>query len=255
MKGLIASTNLSALADALRGKRPYRALVGMADKAEAIATVKEDLVEAGRCLATLTPLVGDVSPAGHSRDRTTIIGALFDKAIITYARATAQGGNNRMSILHEDRLDPKLRNQHQRILALRNACVAHFGPGESMDGRPLVRTAVTWSEYRYHGRSVHALAGMANRAQHRDDIAEALASLIETQLERLKPIWVEVQLNIHHEMNRLRHEDADFAALVAGFPFDPNEIVEDEDVAVQLALGIERADLAGADYSVIRRKS
>jgi len=255
VRGLVSATDLSAMAATLRGRPAFRSFVGLVGRVAAVLTVREDLLEAGRCLALLAAIAEDrLFFEDDSIDQTTISGALFDKAIILYARATAQGGNQRDAILHEDRLDPALLDRHRELLQLRNECVAHYGHGDNVDGGPLVRVAVSWSEYRIDDRQGFAVAAVAIRAQHRDEVASVLSMLIEAQLTNLIPIWHKVERKLHAEMKHLRESDPEFERMAAAFPFDPDELVPDIHAAARLRSGIEQACVMPDEYSIRRPK-
>ncbi|MBY0284898.1 MAG: hypothetical protein K2W81_13180, partial [Sphingomonas sp.] len=185
------STDLKALADWLRPQRRHLKFVGLVDRVAALGTISEDLRECGRCLNVIERMQdrNDLAKEKLSReDDATITGALFSQAIILYARATAQGGNNRMALLNDSDVPASLRATHKRIQKLRSEAIAHYGTGEKLLGTPLVREAVVFSFQRTETGVREQTNILTTRAQHKVDVSHQLRTLVAAQLDRIERI-------------------------------------------------------------------
>jgi len=141
MTDVCRTTDLSAIAAWLRPTGRHMRLVGLIDKAAAAATIRQDLLEAGRCLAEIErqQAACDGGKEDISEHDVTVAGALFSHAVVLYARATFSSSKQRKGILADDYLTSELRDAHLTIKTLRNSDIAHYGRGEHLADGPLVR--------------------------------------------------------------------------------------------------------------------
>jgi hypothetical protein len=219
------STDLKAVADWLRPQRRHRKLVGLVDRTAALGTICEDLRECGRCLDVIERIQAKHDLAIESpnprEDEATITGALFSQAIVLYARATAQGGNNRMALLNDTDVPAPLRDAHKRIQKLRSEVIAHYGTGEVLLGTPLVREAVVFSFQRTETGVREQTNILATRAQHKVEITRDLRALITAQLDRIERIKDDELGALRAELEAAVKADADLGMRFRDFPSTP----------------------------------
>lgn len=248
------STDLKAVADWLRPQRRHRKLVGLVDRTAALGTICEDLRECGRCLDVIERIQAKHDLAIESpnprEDEATITGALFSQAIVLYARATAQGGNNRMALLNDTDVPAPLRDAHKRIQKLRSEAIAHYGTGEVLLGTPLVREAVVFSFQRTETGVREQTNILATRAQHKVEIARDLRALITAQLDRIERIKDDELGALRAELEAALKADADLGHALPRFPFDPYSFCGNDEAAITLAMGLQKGQIDPLVYFV-----
>jgi hypothetical protein len=248
------STDLKALADWLRPQRRHKKLVGLVDRTAALGTISEDLRECGRCLDVIERIQDKHDLAIESptprEDETTITGALFSQAIILYARATAQGGNNRMALLNDTDVPVSLRAAHKRIQNLRSEAIAHYGTGESLLGTPLVCEAVVFSFQRTETGIREQTNILSTRAHHKVDVADELRMLVTAQLDRIERIKDEELGALRAELEAAVKADPDLGHALPHFPFDPYAFCGTDEAALSLAMGLQKGQIDPLAYVV-----
>lgn len=247
-------TDLKALAEWLRPQGRHKKLVGLVDRTAALGTISEDLRECGRCLDVIERLQGrlelEAETALSREDEATIAGALFSQAIILYARATAQGGNNRMALLHDKTVPAHLQDAHKRIQNLRSEAIAHYGTGEDALGTPLVREAVVFS-FQYTQIGVREQTNiLATRAQHKVEVAHDLKMLVTAQLDRIERIKESELGALRAELEAAVKDDPDLGHALPKFPFDPYSFCGTEEAALSLAMGLQKGKIDPLTYAV-----
>lgn len=198
---LIASVDLTRLASALEVEGAHPALVKIVRRAAATGSIRDDLIDAGASLKLIEQFAnGDSGPveAGRRTDVMTIVGALFDRAIILYARATTTKGD-RMPLLGEPK-DPADRALHDEILQLRNAVVAHFGRGDFLADGPLYKEAVILHVFALGDEQKHQVNVYTHRTANRVVFAERFASLIERRLVVIVERYQALSLAVRDEL-------------------------------------------------------
>lgn len=245
-------TDLSALADRLRKTKRHKKLVGLIDRAAAAGTIREDLLEAERCLEEIERLQAgrDQSEAEVNAREVTITGALFSHAVVLYGRATFTASEERRGLLGEDHLSVPLRTAHRAIKKLRNSGVAHYGRAEHLPDGPLVREAVVFTFWRTDGHVRDQVNILSTRAQHKVSVQRQLQSLIRAQLDRLALSEQEYLTSVRDELEMAVRADSNLGRMLPTLPFDPYAFCASPEAALKLAVSLQRGELGDHSYAV-----
>ena len=236
------TTDLSALAAWLRPTGRHQRLVGLIDKAAAAATIRQDLLEAERCLAEIDQqqAARENGDKAVSEREVTVIGALFSHAVVLYARATFTSSKQRKGILADDYLTPELRAAHRAIKTLRNSDIAHYGRGEHLSDGPLVREAVLFTFWRGSDRVREQMNVLSTRAAHKVGVQRQLRDLLRAQLDRLAASEQDILDAVRDELERAVRSDDQLGHTLPRFPFDAYAFCATADAAFRLAIGLQQ---------------
>lgn len=96
-------------------------------------------------LALLQRLTAEEGWREHfeTAEQSALVSALFENAVILYARATDIAPIARQSWFGQSKLPKDLRTTHSQVLWLRSKELAHFGHSMPVDGAPLLEEALT----------------------------------------------------------------------------------------------------------------
>ena len=238
---LIASVDLSRLASLLEAEGSHPALVKIVRRAAATGSIRDDLIDAGASLKLIDRFThGDSGPvaAGDRTDTVTIVGALFDRAIILYARATTSKGD-RTRLLAEP-TDPVDRALHDEVLKLRNEVVAHFGRGGFLDDGPLYKEAVVLHVFDSGGAQKDLVNVYIHRKANRAAFATRFADLIERRLALVVERYGALSLSVRDQLMAAVQDDPGLLPRFAAHQFDPGPFFETPGLAQAYRDGVER---------------
>ena len=245
-------TDLSALADRLRKTKRHKKLVGLIARAAAAGTIREDLLEADRCLEAIERLQAgrDQSEAEVDAREVTVTGALFSHAVVLYGRATFTSSEERRGLLGEDHLSGPLRAAHRTIKKLRNTGVAHYGRADHLSDGPLVREAVVFTFWRTDGNVREQVNVLSTRAQHKVSVQRQLQNLIRAQLDRLALSEQDYLTAVRDELENAVKADRDLGRMLPTLPFDPYAFCASPEAALKLAVSLQRGEIGNHSYAV-----
>lgn len=226
--------------------------MGLIDRAAAAGTIREDLLEADRCLEEIERIQAgrDQSEAEVDSREVTITGALFSHAVVLYGRATFTSSEERRGLLGEDHLSAPLRAAHRVIKKLRNSGVAHYGRGEHLPNGPLVREAVVFSFWRSEGRVKDQVNVLSTRAQHKVSVERQLQELVRAQLNRLARSEQDYLTAVREELENAVKADGDLGRMLPTLPFDPYAFCASPEAALKLAISLQQGELHHHNYAV-----
>jgi len=166
--------DLEKLADAL--PPAHSPLAGKIRRCRDTHAVHSDLMHAAE-------MVDSVGPAFEAAQGGTAwaqkaVPALMHNAIILYARATHSGSDHRSRINLTRHFDADQMALHDRLVALRNDALAHYGPGEITGG-------FAWNEERLVIALGHPNQGRVMAASRRVGYAPYLPSQMATHIAQV----------------------------------------------------------------------
>jgi GNAT superfamily N-acetyltransferase len=144
-------------------------LIKAVRKFHAIESVKLDLNTALDSVALMLAMEGTMETASLR-----ICNALLMHAVVTYARATHTKAIERYNVGITGAYDRKLNDDHDRVIRLRDKCLAHFGPGDNR-----------WHDERVVMIEDHEHSGVmaVHRRMNIDyEVVEALRRLLEAAI-------------------------------------------------------------------------
>lgn len=245
-------TDLSALADRLRKTKRHKKLVGLIARAAAAGTIREDLLEAERCLEEIERIQAgrNQSEAEVDAREVTITGALFSHAVVLYGRATFTSSEERRGLPGEDHLTVPLRAAHRAIKKLRNSGIAHYGRAEHLPDGPLVREAVVYTFWRTDGHVRDQVNVLSTRAQHKVSVQRQLKGLVRAQLDHLALSQQDYLTAVREELETAVKADSDLGRMLPTLPFDPYAFCASPEAALKLAVNLQRGELGNHSYAV-----
>lgn len=138
--------------------------------------------------------------------------ALMVHAVVTYARATHSDAITRYKVGVTGAYDKALLASHKQIIALRDKCFAHFGPGDDL-----------WHDERVVYVKTEQGNGVTmahSRTNYKQDTIDMLEALTEAAIPYLKNLQRKRADDLNKELMELPKE---LNSAINGDPFDPGE--------------------------------
>lgn len=225
--------DLEALAEAAAGDERFASLPRAIRQASSMSSVRNDIARAREMLSAskmLQTRLSRAAEAGEKVDRhdAATIQALFANAVLLYTRAAHSKGEGRNKLQITNFLDPAIRAVHDRITALRDAYLAHFGePGEWERHHTVLaldvekaQMALSYPHESYYVR--------AEESGELESLLTAAAKIAEQSYGRASE-----RLNLI--INRLFENVPDFLARLRAHPFAPETFFDPDQVEGYLA--------------------
>ena len=250
---LLATIDLTRLARALQAEVAHPALSKAVGLAAAVGSIRDDLLNASAALKLIKDLAtseqAEIDPAKRT-DITTIVSALFDHAIILYARATTTKGE-RLPLLGTPK-DPDDRALHDEIVRLRNSVVAHFGRGDFLSEGPLYKEAVVLNVFAIGSAQKHQVSVYTQRTSNRADFARRFSALIDRRLVDVMERFGPLQIAVRDRLEEAATADPDLVGRFATLEFDVDAFFVTKGFAVHYRRWVERGGLSGQEVDVTR---
>lgn len=250
---LLATIDLTRLARALQLESAHPALSKAVGLASAVGSIRDDLVDAAGGLRLIDQLAGSDQAEIDAADRTDvtrIIGALFDHAIILYARATTTQ-SDRLPLLGTPK-DPDDRALHDEILRLRNSVVAHFGRGDFLAEGPLYKEAVILNVFAVGAGQKHQVSVYTQRTTNRAGFAQRFTALIDSRLAEVMERFEPLQLAVRDRLEEAASADPSLVGRFAAHEFDVDAFFATKGFADQYRTWVEHGGRSGHQVDATR---
>jgi len=183
--------DLLSLKDSL--SKEQSKLKGLIERLSSANSIKTDLQIASDMLDSLDEALKEAEPASESGVRSwqgNAALALINSAIILYVRATKTASKHRRTLEFLKHFSDDEKAVHSHLCSLRDDAIAHFGPGETLEGQ-------TW-----HTEAIFIPLDV------RDDLRILTASrrlLKQRQLQELAKTQIQAALKIAEEETMKRN--------------------------------------------------
>lgn len=217
------------------GKHPK--LAKAIRKAASAGTIDQDLKTARSSLEQIA-LIQDYSggrigslPGGL--DESLLTGALFDRAIVLYARATSTKGD-RFPLLGEAKLNQASKATHDEAMAYRNRVIAHFGRGENLEDGVMANEAVIWRVFDDGGKQPREVVALSIRAQNKAAFAGRLAALVEVRIDEIAQRMQALFEEVDEQFLASLLNDPELKQFLPSFEFDEEQFCPSPETAEEL---------------------
>lgn len=252
---VVARIDLVRVANSLRGTGRHADAVKAIDRAAAAGTIRDDLIGAKTALAQIVAMQDAPPPEPASNDEGAgiLIGALFNQAVILYARATTTRGD-RSKLIGEAKLTTDQRATHDEAMAMRDAAVAHFGRAEWLAEGPMVREAVILTLVRTSKGMKRRVDVYTSRALHKVAFAARLADLVDVRLSDLSARYLKLFDAADTAINAAVAADPELGRSLPSFEFDIDAFCASPDAAVTMRAQLDSGTVEDSHYAVMVAK-
>jgi hypothetical protein len=225
--------NLDGIVAAVTPGRKYVRFVTQVRRYKEAMSALNDFRDSADCLEMLAehnPL--KQVPACQTQSHQITCGALLSHAILLYVRAAKTSSKHRGALPVLARMPADFRAVHERMVALRDNAIAHYGPGPG-GARPDWARETT--ALRMDGQ-VASLALLYSRTTVQTDLPGDLRRLLSYAVNRGWEIASERADQLLAEGARLSREDREFVGMLEKHAIDLHEFFGGDEAAVQQAI-------------------
>lgn len=243
---LLGTIDLTSLSRALQAEGVHPELVKAVGLAAAVGSIRDDLLDAAAGLRLIDKFTTSEQSDADTVDRTdasTTVGALFDHAIILYARATTPKGE-RLSLIGTPK-DPDDRALHDEVLRLRSSVVAHFGRGDLLTEGPFYKEAVILNVFAVGTEQKHQVSVYTQRTANRVRFARRLAVLIDHRLADVMERFEPLQISVRNSLDEALANDLDLFGRLAAYEFDIDGFFATKGFAEHYRQWVEKGGVSG----------
>lgn len=249
---VVARIDLVKVATSLRHSGKHAEAVKAIDRAAAAGTIRDDLLGAQAALAHIVKLQdrAQSEPTSSGEEEGMLTGALFNQAVILYARATTTKGN-RSKLIGEAKLTTEQRATHDEAMTMRDEAVAHFGRAEWLIEGPMVREAVVLTLVRTDTGLKRRVDVYTARALHKVAFAARLADLVEIRLSELAARYLKLFDAADAAIHAAVAADSDLGRSLPGFEFDVDGFCASSSTAARMRAQLEAGLVEDTNYAVL----
>lgn len=210
--------DLTQAADELEKRGIHPEFVKAVKLALSVASAHQDLEQCREALALLGKMTNSEynNQMLSNTEAGTLAGALFDNAVILYARATDTDPIDRRKWFGSGKLDRSDRATHANVMRLRNKGIAHFGNAVTVDGATLIAEAIVFDPANLECQ----IAYRANRVHNRSKFAKDLDQLAAKVASMAQTAAIDRMTALRAALLILSKLDKSLGGLVTAYPLD-----------------------------------
>lgn len=243
---LLATIDLMRLSHALQAENSHPELVKSVGLAASVGSIRDDLLDAAAGLRLIEKFTGadqTEADAAEQANASTIVGALFDHAIILYARATTPKGERLRLIGTPKGQDDRI--LHDEILRVRSSVVAHFGRGDFSNDGPFYKEAVVLNVFAVGTEQKHQVSVYTQRTANRVHLARRFAALIDRRLVDVMERFEPLQVSVRDSLDEALSTDPGLFSRLAEYEFDVEGFFATEGFAQHYRRWVESGGVSG----------